>query len=75
MIRATFTIQCDVCGDLFEQLRICDKPISLSNQWALNAGTLLEAAGEDGWYFNSKTRKHWCADCLIDLPPPNGNNN
>lgn len=71
MIRATFTIQCDVCGDLFEHLKTCDKPVADSNDWALNAGSLLETASEDGWYFNSKMRKHWCADCLIDLPAPN----
>jgi len=68
MIRATFTIQCDVCGDLFEQLRTCDKPINVSNDWALNSGDLLDTAGTEGWYFNGKTRKHWCPDCLEDLP-------
>lgn len=70
MIRATFTIQCDVCSDLFEQLRTCDKPVADSNDWALNAGTLLATASDEGWYFNSKTRKHWCSDCLLDLPAP-----
>jgi len=71
MIRATFTIQCDVCGDLFEQLRTCDKPVADSNDWVLNAaGILLATASEEGWYFNSKICKHWCTDCLLDLPAP-----
>lgn len=65
MIRAVFTIQCDVCGDLFEQLRMSQQPDP--NDWAFNAGDLNCTASMDGWYFNSNTRKHWCVGCLIDL--------
>ena len=70
MIRATFTIQCDVCSELFGQLTTCDKPVADSNDWAINAGCLLDRANEEGWYFNSRIRKHWCADCLLELPMP-----
>jgi hypothetical protein len=65
MIRAVFTIQCDVCGELFEQLRMSQKPDP--GEWALSAGDLNCTASMDGWYFNSHTRKHWCMDCLVDL--------
>lgn len=72
MIRALFFIQCDVCGDFFEQVRTGTNPEPNGdrNDWALPAGDLLGSAEEDGWYFNSKLRKHWCTDCVLDLPPP-----
>lgn len=69
MIRAMFTIQCDVCGDFFEEFRQSNRPEP--NDWALEAGCLqATAVHEYGWFFNSKIRKHWCTDCLSDLPPP-----
>ena len=70
MIRALFFIQCDVCGDFFEQVRTSLQPSNERNDWALPAGDLQGSAEEDGWFFNSKLRKHWCADCLLDLPAP-----
>jgi len=68
MIRAIYTIQCDVCGEFFEQVRTGLKPDEDRNDWGLHAGVLQATAAEDGWFFNSKTRKHWCPDCLLDLP-------
>jgi hypothetical protein len=67
MIRTMFTIQCDVCGDLFEQIRQSNRPEP--NEWALNAGELNESSSMEGWYFNQKTCKHWCVDCLSELRP------
>lgn len=67
MIRALFFIQCDVCGDFFEQMRTSLHPSNERNDWALPAGDLQCSATQEGWFFNSKTRKHWCTDCLCDL--------
>lgn len=69
MIRAMFTIQCDICGDFFEEFRQSNLPEP--SDWAFEAGGLQATATEKyGWFFNSKIRKHWCVDCLIDLQPP-----
>jgi hypothetical protein len=70
MIRAMFFIQCDVCGDFFEQVRTSLQPGVERNDFAIPAGTLQGSADEDGWFFNSKLRKHWCPDCLLELPSP-----
>jgi hypothetical protein len=72
MIRALFFIQCDVCGDLFEQVRTGSNPNPNGdrNDWALPAGDLQCTATEEGWFFNSRLRRHWCADCLLELPSP-----
>jgi len=72
MIRALFFIQCDVCGDFFEQVRMGSSPNPNGdrNDWALPAGDLQCTAAEEGWFFNSRLRKHWCADCLLELPSP-----
>ncbi len=72
MIRALFFIQCDICGDFFPQVRIGENPNPNGerNDWALPAGDLQSSAEEEGWFFNSRLRKHWCDDCLLDLPPP-----
>jgi hypothetical protein len=67
MIRAIFFIQCDVCGDFFEQIETGLQPNTDRNDWALHAGNLLGTATQDGWFFNPKTRKHWCLDCLCAL--------
>lgn len=73
MIRALFIIQCDICGDFFEELRQSNRPEP--NDWALEAGSLQATATEEyGWFFNSKIRKHWCIDCLSELPPPQETN-
>ncbi len=70
MIRALFLIQCDVCGDFFDQVRASLQPSNERNDWALPAGALQSSAEEEGWFFNSKLRNHWCPDCLLDLPSP-----
>lgn len=70
MIRALFFIQCDVCNDLFEQVRTSLQPSNERNDWAIPAGVLQGTADGEGWYFNSKLRKHWCPDGLLDLLSP-----
>jgi len=70
MIRAVFFIQCDICGDLFEQVRTSLRPGIEINDFALPAGDLQCSAEEDGWFFNSQLRRRWCFDCLSDLPSP-----
>ncbi|MBZ0185082.1 MAG: hypothetical protein K8F91_02445 [Candidatus Obscuribacterales bacterium] len=65
MLRILFTVQCDVCGDFFQQVSTCNT--ANQNACAILAGDIIEAAQEDGWYFNGKTRQFWCVDCIMDL--------
>jgi hypothetical protein len=65
MLRILFTVQCDVCGDFFEQLST--GTTARQNDCALHAGGMIEAAQEEGWFFNDKTRQFWCIDCLLSL--------
>ncbi len=58
MIRVLFTIQSDVCGDLFDQLR--DSQQSDPQDWCFEAGDVQETSGTNGWCFNPKNRRHWC---------------
>ena len=62
MLTVMFTIQCDVCGEMYEQIRTSCRPEP--QEWSLFAGELqATCTTEDFWFFNSKTRKHWCLDC------------
>ena len=58
-----FTVQCDVCGDFFDRLGA--GTTANQNICALLAGGVIEAAEEDGWFFNEKTRQFWCVDCIF----------
>ena len=65
MLRIFFTAQCDVCGDFFERLGA--DTTADQNNCALLAGGIIEAAEEEGWFFNEKTRQFWCVDCVLSL--------
>ncbi len=62
MLRIIFTVQCDVCGDFLDRLGV--GTTAKQNNCALLAGGIIETAGEEGWFFNEKTRQFWCIDCL-----------
>ncbi len=62
MLQILITLKCDDCGGFFEELRSSQKPDL--DEWALSAGNLNETAGLAGWFFNPKTSKHWCIDCV-----------
>jgi len=34
------------------------------NSCAFLATGIIEAAEEDGWFFNENTRQFWCVDCI-----------
>ena len=62
MLTVMFVIHCDVCGEMYDRLRSCCEPDP--TLWSLTAGDLQDTCGtEDFWFFNPKTRKHWCLDC------------
>jgi cytochrome bd-type quinol oxidase subunit 1 len=63
MLRILCTAQCDVCGDFFD--RLSADTTANQNSCALMAGGIIEAAGEEGWFFNEKTRQFWCVDCVM----------
>lgn len=65
MLKILFTVQCDVCGDFLEQM--LSSTTANQNECAIQAGSLIEAAEMEGWFFNSKTRKFWCVDCMLSL--------
>lgn len=65
MLRIFFAIQCDVCGDFFDNLQT--STTAAQNLCAVLAGNMIGAAEQDGWFFNSKTRQVWCADCILAL--------
>lgn len=65
MLRILFTAQCDVCGEMFDQM--LTSTTTSQNECAIQAGGLIETTQTEGWFFNSKTRKFWCADCLLGL--------
>ena len=65
MLKILFTVQCDVCGDFFEQMLA--STTANQNECAIQAGSLIETAEMEGWFFNSSTRKFWCADCILSL--------
>jgi hypothetical protein len=62
MLRILVTAQCDVCGDFFDRLGA--DTTANQNSCALMAGGMIEAAEEEGWFFNEKTRQFWCVDCV-----------
>jgi hypothetical protein len=65
MLTVIFVIQCDICGDFYEKQRSSNQPDP--TLWSLLAGSLQETCGtEDFWFFNPKTRKHWCFDCRTE---------
>lgn len=63
MLRIMFTVQCDVCSDFLDRLGA----VTVVNQsnLALLEGGIIEAAEEEGWFFNEKTRQFWCIDCIV----------
>ena len=63
MLRILVTAQCDVCGDFFDRLGA--DTTAKQNSCALMAAGMIEAAGEDGWFFSEKTRQFWCVDCVL----------
>lgn len=63
MLRILCTAQCDVCGEFFDRLGA--GTTANQNNCALLAGGIIEAAEEEGWFFNEKTRQFWCIDCLV----------
>ena len=65
MLRIVCTLQCDVCGEFFEQLSV--GATANQNNCALLAAGVIEAAEAEGWFFNAKTRQAWCADCIVEL--------
>jgi hypothetical protein len=65
MLRILFIVQCDVCGDFFEQLHF--GTTARQNDCALRAGSIIETASMEGWFFNEKTRQFWCVDCVLAL--------
>lgn len=68
MLRIFCTAQCDVCGDFFDRLNA--DTTANQNSCALMAGGMIEAAEEEGWFFNEKTCQFWCVDCVV----PHGGN-
>lgn len=65
MLRILFTVQCDVCGKFFEQMQT--NTTADQNECSVQAGSLIAMAEMEGWFFNSNTRKFWCADCMLAL--------
>ena len=65
MLRIFITIQCDVCGDFFEQLS--SGTTANQNNCALLAAGVIDSAETEGWFFNAKTRLSWCVDCILEL--------
>jgi hypothetical protein len=63
MLRILCSAQCDVCGDFFD--RLGNGTTANQNTCALLAGGIIEAAEEEGWFFNEKTRQFWCTDCVV----------
>ena len=63
MLKILVTAQCDVCGDFFERLGA--DTTANQNSCAIMAGGMIEAAEEEGWFFNEKTRQFWCVDCVV----------
>jgi hypothetical protein len=63
MLRILVTAQCDVCGEFFD--RLGSGTTAYQNNCALLASGIIEAAGEEGWFFNEKTRQFWCVDCIL----------
>lgn len=62
MLRILITVQCDVCGDFFNQLSA--GTTANQNNCAFLAGGMIEATEDEGWFFNEKTRQFWCIDCV-----------
>ncbi len=73
MLRILCTAQCDVCGELFDRLGA--DTTAHQNVCALLASGIIQAAEEEGWFFNENTRQFWCVDCIgahagnANLPP------
>ncbi len=65
MLRIFCTLQCDVCGEFFEQLSA--GTTANQNNCALLAAGVIEAAQSQGWFFNANTRQAWCTDCILEL--------
>jgi hypothetical protein len=65
MLRIFCTLQCDVCGEFFEQLSA--GTTANQNSCALLAAGVIETAESEGWFFNGKTRLAWCTDCVLEL--------
>ena len=65
MLRILFFAQCDVCGDFFEQHSA--GTTADQNACAFLAAGIIEAAEEESWFFNEKTRQFWCVDCMLAL--------
>lgn len=68
MLQILITLKCDDCGKFFEELRSSSK--ADLQEWAMNAGELDDTADLAGWFFNAKTRKHWCIDCAAESNSP-----
>ena len=61
MLRVLFTLECDECGHLFDELRnTCTRD---TKEWADKACGLIYLANVLGWSFNPATNRHWCDDC------------
>lgn len=65
MLRVLFTLGCDECGHLFDELR--NTFTRDTEQWANQAADLNDTAGLVGWSFNPTTNKHWCTDCRLAM--------
>lgn len=61
MLRILFTLECNECGNLFDELR--HTHTRDTEEWANLAWALNDTAVLVGWSFNPSTNKHWCADC------------
>lgn len=65
MLKILCFAQCDVCSDFFEQHSA--GTTANQNACALLAAGIIEAAEDEGWFFNEKTRQFWCTDCMVAL--------
>lgn len=65
MLKILCFAQCDVCSDFFE--RHSEGTTANQNACAFQAADIIEAAEEEGWFFNEKTRQFWCTDCMMAL--------
>ncbi len=61
MLRVLYTIECNECGHIFEELR--STFTRSTEDWANQASDLNDTACLVGWSFNPSTNKHWCTDC------------
>ncbi len=65
MLRVLFTLECNECGHLFEELR--NTHTRNTEEWANQASELNDTASLVGWSFNPSTNRHWCTGCRTEM--------